>query len=207
MIKLKSDLVTLIAEKLGECNTDSICAILSLNLVGQCVGQQVRMFYKDFDRHITSKYGVVCRSWPLPQFQSPADMSTKNEVEIVMHAFKTGVTSFQRLSDADWRAWSEARFQAALEEQMGPHHQPEGEESRASGDRDIEMENSTSGPQAGPSIAPATGGVLQPSQVPNIPSAVSTNGGMVINVSSQKQRKKRSDAGISRGPRRKSSVQ
>lgn len=161
------------------------------------------MFYKGFDHHLTSKYGVVCRGWPLPEFKSPADMATKNEVEIVMHAFKTGVTSFQRLSDADWRAWDAARFQAALEDQMGPHSQLEGDESRASGDRDVDRANSTCEPEAGPSSAP-TGGVLQPSRVPN---TVITNTGTIIDTSTQKKRKKRADAGIPRGPRRKSSAQ
>ncbi|KAF7976790.1 hypothetical protein HWV62_5636 [Athelia sp. TMB] len=182
LIRLKSELVTLIAEKLSKC-----------------VGQQIRMFYKGFEDHITSKYGVVCRGWPLPKFQSPADMSTKNEVELVMHAFKTGTTSFQRLTEAEWRAWDEARFQAALEQQAGPRDRSESVESHASGERDIEMVRGPSEPQAS-SSSDSPHDVLQPSRFLN---TVTTTSGMVIDTSSVKKRKKRSDAGVARGPRKK----
>ncbi|KAF7970292.1 hypothetical protein HWV62_24416 [Athelia sp. TMB] len=185
LIRLKSELVTLIAEKLSKC-----------------VGRQVRMFYKGFDEHITSKFGVVCRGWPLPKFQSPAEMATKNEVELVMHAFRTGTTSFQRLTEAEWRAWDETRFQAALEQQTDPRDQSESVESHTSGDRDVEMVRSASEPQASSSSVPPQD-VLQPSRFVN---TVTTTSGMVIDTSNPKKRKKRSDAGVARGPRRKISA-
>ena len=74
------------------------------------------MYYKNFDHNITEKYGVVCRSWPLQKFCSPADLNSRNEVEILYNAWKTGTTSFQRLTEEEWESWRNARFQGALAE-------------------------------------------------------------------------------------------
>jgi hypothetical protein len=60
------------------------------------------MYYKNFDHNIMEKYGVVCRSWPLQKFCSPADLNSQNEVEILYNAWKTGTTSFQRLTKEEW---------------------------------------------------------------------------------------------------------
>jgi len=68
-----------------------------------------RMYYKNFDHNITEKYGVVC---------SPADLNSRNEVEILYNAWKTGTTTFQRLTEEEWESWRNARFQGALAEMM-----------------------------------------------------------------------------------------
>lgn len=181
----------MIAQKLSKYSSNCLSVQHSPLAIGKCVGHQVRMFYKGFDEHITSRFGVVCRAWPLPQFQSPADMATKHEVEIVLHAFKTGTTSFQRLSDAEWRAWDDARFQASIEQMMGP--QSEGRESI-----DHDVETASTDRQAGPSRG-SSQGAFQPYQV----NAVIAANGIAIDSSTQKKRKKRSDAGVPRGPRNK----
>ncbi|KZP30005.1 hypothetical protein FIBSPDRAFT_946504 [Athelia psychrophila] len=48
LLWLKSELVTLITQKLNKC-----------------IRYQVHMFYKGFNEHITSKYGVVCHTYGL----------------------------------------------------------------------------------------------------------------------------------------------
>lgn len=197
LIRFKSEHVTLIAENLSKWSSYSLCATLNVDLIGKCVGQPIRIFYKGFDDHITGKYGVVCRGWPLPDFKSPTDMVTKNEVELVLHSFKSGTTSFQCLSDTERRVWDEARFQASLEQMMEPREQLQDGESCGDGDHDAEMtmtNTTTSEPQPGPSSAPQ--GVLQPSQA-------FINGAAVDLASQKKKRKKCSDAGVPRGLHKK----
>lgn len=72
------------------------------------------MYYVNFDHHITAHWCVEVKAWPQRQFCSPADISTRNEVEILFHAWQSGVTHFKRMTDEAFQAWEEARFEAVL---------------------------------------------------------------------------------------------
>ena len=74
-----------------------------------------RMYYENFSKHITSKWQVVLKGWPLNKFISPSLLVTKNEVEILYNAWKTGTAKFRHLSDAEWQLWDDARFQDMLD--------------------------------------------------------------------------------------------
>lgn len=86
------------------------------------------MYYSSFDVNITAKFGVVCEKWPLKTFTSPTEITTRNEVKVLFQAWKTGVTSFCRLSAAEWKQWDEQRFQAALDMHLQAR-EPEGRDT------------------------------------------------------------------------------
>jgi hypothetical protein len=77
------------------------------------------MYYTNFDDNITAKWRVILEGWPLQKFCSPADLSTRNEVQLLLHAWQNGTAHFRRLSEEEWEAWEAARFQAALDEMAG----------------------------------------------------------------------------------------
>lgn len=76
------------------------------------------MFYQNFTKNISLKYGVVIEDWPLDTFKSPSDISSRNEVTILFNAWKSGATRFRKLSAEELRQLEEDEFQAAMS-QMG----------------------------------------------------------------------------------------
>lgn len=166
------------------------------------------MYYSSFDTNITAKYGVVCEKWPLPNFVSPADLKTRNEVEILFHAWSTNTTTFRKLTNTELDEWQEQRFQDAMDIQLG---------SQDGGDGDGMDDNDDSETQQ-PSTLTSSSGTPVPTFIMHHPSsqtlmpttstavsAVTSATGHLI-VSAKKQRKTRSDAGVKRGlqgPQRK----
>lgn len=96
-----------------------------------------RMYYTNFPDKITAKYRVVIDHWPLKKFCSPADLTSKNEVEVLMQAWMTGSAKFRRLSDEEWAQWHRDRVEA-LTEDSAVGGQDSGEEME---DEEIEGEN------------------------------------------------------------------
>jgi len=66
------------------------------------------MYYTNFDDNITAKWRIVLEGWPLKRFCSPADLSTQNEVQLLMHAWENGAAKFRVLNDEEWEAWEAA---------------------------------------------------------------------------------------------------
>lgn len=179
------------------------------------------MYYKNFDENITAKYGVVCRSWPLQKFCSPADLSSRNEVEILYNAWKTGTASFERMSDADWTSWNDARFRVVLAE-MGAGGETSGIEDAGDGAADTStstphdarvepliLQPSDAVPTASKRPAPAdnsnASGSKKRKTAPLADSTIintltSINGAPI--TIPKKPRKPRSDIGKKRGPRK-----
>lgn len=75
------------------------------------------MYYTNFPDKVTAKYRIVIDHWPLKRFCSPADLSTKNEVEVLLQAWTTGSARFRRLNDKEWEQWHLDRVEALTEEQ------------------------------------------------------------------------------------------
>ncbi|EIW75718.1 hypothetical protein CONPUDRAFT_77330 [Coniophora puteana RWD-64-598 SS2] len=75
--------------------------------------------YSNFDVAVTEKYGIIVDNWPLPVFQSPSLIGSMTELRVLLTALKTSTTKFRKLSQEEWRAWENARFNRAME-QMGP---------------------------------------------------------------------------------------
>lgn len=72
------------------------------------------MYYTNFDEHITTNWRIICVAWPLQNFCSPADLKSRNEVQVLYNAWKSGVTRFEQLSVEAFEKWEEARFHAVL---------------------------------------------------------------------------------------------
>ncbi len=64
-----------------------------------------RLNYKNFEKAITDKYGVILIGWPLPGgLSSPGDLSNRVQLETLLHAWESGVTRFEKLTPDELRA-------------------------------------------------------------------------------------------------------
>jgi hypothetical protein len=91
------------------------------------------MYYTNFSESITAKWRVVCEGWPLKKFCSPADLSTRNEVELLSNSWKNGTTKFRRLSDEEFQNWEQERFEVAVNEMTGE------DDYTGDGDGDVDL--------------------------------------------------------------------
>ncbi|KAI0699995.1 hypothetical protein BC835DRAFT_1266983 [Cytidiella melzeri] len=69
-----------------------------------------RMFYTDFEHHLTEKFGIIVVNWPLPIFVSPGAIGSRLELQTLYNAWSTGSTYFRQLSPAELEAWQSNRF-------------------------------------------------------------------------------------------------
>jgi hypothetical protein len=72
------------------------------------------MYYANFDDHITEKLGMILENWPPKKFCHPAEIGSQTELKVLIDAFESGATRFQRLSPEELPEWQESRFQDAL---------------------------------------------------------------------------------------------
>ncbi|RDX49543.1 hypothetical protein OH76DRAFT_1313956, partial [Lentinus brumalis] len=63
-----------------------------------------KMFYVNFEEHITMRYGIIVKNWPLKRFAAPGSLS-RIELEVLLHAFKNKTTTFRELDDEEWVDW------------------------------------------------------------------------------------------------------
>ncbi|KAK7464096.1 hypothetical protein VKT23_006257 [Stygiomarasmius scandens] len=98
-VAMKADLVKLIADKLQETAGKTKIA---------------RMYYKNFEKHITAKYGIRVMNWPLEKFVCPSDLTSRAEVEVLKHAWMSGATYFYKMTSAEFEEWDEKRFEDAM---------------------------------------------------------------------------------------------
>ncbi|KAF5371142.1 hypothetical protein D9758_004172 [Tetrapyrgos nigripes] len=75
-----------------------------------------RMYYKNFDEHITKNHGLKLIGWPLEKFCSPSELATRVEIQIVKNAFESDTAHFYKMSNVERKEWEEKRFQAALQQ-------------------------------------------------------------------------------------------
>lgn len=119
------------------------------------------MFYVGFDEHITARWHIVVNSWPLKKFCSPADMSARNDVQVLYQAWKSGVTRFEKLDDAAFAEWERVRFQAALDTTLRPDEEDKDVETVEDEGRRVDDEAHTGvreGSFAAPRAADGLGG-------------------------------------------------
>ena len=72
----------------------------------------------NFEENIISKYGVVISRWPLKKFCNPSDISTRNEVVLLKHAWENDTAKFSKLGDEEMEEWMNKRVEAAFNEIM-----------------------------------------------------------------------------------------
>ncbi|RDX48314.1 hypothetical protein OH76DRAFT_1352635, partial [Lentinus brumalis] len=64
----------------------------------------VKMFYVNFEDHMTLKYGIIIKNWPIKRFAAPGKLS-RVELEVLLSAWTNGSTAFIELNNEDWTAW------------------------------------------------------------------------------------------------------
>ncbi|KAI0684180.1 hypothetical protein BC835DRAFT_1293734 [Cytidiella melzeri] len=100
---------------------DRLCELYSAVLLVQMTNNQIvgdvarpikikRMFYTDFEHHLTEKFGIIVVNWPLPIFVSPGAIGSRLELQTLYNAWSTGSTYFRQLSPAELEAWQSNRF-------------------------------------------------------------------------------------------------
>lgn len=165
----------------------------------------VRMEYSRFDELITRKYGVVVEGWPLKPFRRPGEVQVSNELQVLHDAWKTGRAKFVKLTKEQLSEWEEKR--AAGDGELGRDQGAEENEDEA-------VEENGAGGEESPAdgaAAIATGGGKGKQSDPAAPShkrkrrtvEIGTDADGHPLVVEKRQRKKRSDAGVPRGPRKK----
>ena len=110
------------------------------------------MYYENFSKHITSKWQVVLEGWPFTKFISLSSLVTKNEVEILFNAWKTGTAKFCRLSDVEWQSWDNACFQDMLD--INVHDVEDNMDDIVVENRILATDNTTSAPTLPTNSAP-----------------------------------------------------
>lgn len=73
-----------------------------------------RMYYVDFEGHITNKLGIVVVGWPLPHFVSPGLIGSRLELQTLYNAWDTGAAYFRRFTPSELEAWQTMRFNSAV---------------------------------------------------------------------------------------------
>ncbi|GBE84609.1 hypothetical protein SCP_0605880 [Sparassis crispa] len=96
----------------------SISALI-LRKLRETAGTQVsRMYYVNFEQHITDKYGVVLKNWPLEKFCSPSVVNSRTELDVLLCAWNTNATLFHRLSTEELEKWRQGRFERQMEDMV-----------------------------------------------------------------------------------------
>ena len=72
------------------------------------------MTYDRFDDHITQKYSVVVKNWPLKDFCNPSSVGSRIELETLYNGWQSGVTRFEKLTEEETIAWGNERFASRL---------------------------------------------------------------------------------------------
>ncbi|KAI0338444.1 hypothetical protein BDW22DRAFT_1313901, partial [Trametopsis cervina] len=76
--------------------------------------QVSRMYYNDFEVHITNKFGIIVENWPLKTFASPSNIGSRLELDTLFHAWESGATRFKRLSPTELIEWQRQRAMTRL---------------------------------------------------------------------------------------------
>ncbi|OSD06824.1 hypothetical protein PYCCODRAFT_1422386 [Trametes coccinea BRFM310] len=184
ILKLKAEAASLIDEKLRAASRR---------------GAVPGMKYSKFHR-ITEEFGIIVENWPLTRFCAPGDISSRTELEVLLHAWKTDSARFRCLSDDEWEEWRlrqvsvlpQPPSSTAVEETTSS---PIAESTATPPSPAAEEPAPTSEPR------PATGQKRPAAAVEFINTVTGTDGAPL--VVAKRARKQRSDAGKKRGPQKK----
>ncbi|KAL6300789.1 hypothetical protein BKA93DRAFT_739817 [Sparassis latifolia] len=79
----------------------------------------VKMWYKGFDDRITARHRVMVENWPLLKFISPGDVTSKNKLQVLFHAWESGTAHFRVLGEEEFEWWEEEHFQEKMQQMRG----------------------------------------------------------------------------------------
>ncbi|KAG6871728.1 hypothetical protein C0992_010408 [Termitomyces sp. T32_za158] len=181
-LHLRSEILALILHELKEVTNTKIS----------------RMYYHNFDSHITAKSGVVIKNWPLKTFCAPSEISSRVELNILLNAWRSDITRFHQMTRDEFEAWETQQFNDKLTNNV----------DHDGGGVDSVSNPSTSTTTASPLIVPlSTASAIDshinannPTPTPlsaNIVNTVSSGGGAVV-VVTKKTWKVRKDKGVKR---------
>jgi hypothetical protein len=115
VLELKKKTALLILEKLSKYEQRFHNAHLYSPHVVEITGVvHNRMIYDRFDDHITQKYGVVVKNWPLKVFCNPSSVGSRIELETLYNGWQSGITRFEKLTEAEMMKWDNDRFASRL---------------------------------------------------------------------------------------------
>lgn len=77
------------------------------------------MFYSNFDTNITERFGLLLMNWPLKDFSSPSDISSRVELNLLLNAWKLGATYFYKMSPAEYNVWKVQHSQLSTSTSSG----------------------------------------------------------------------------------------
>ncbi|KAF8828048.1 hypothetical protein HHX47_DHR4001012 [Lentinula edodes] len=80
----------------------------------ECAGKNKvnRMYYKNFEHHITEQHGIIVKNWPLMKFCNPSEIHTSTEIRILINSWTSGTTFFYKMSLLEWEEWSSTHAEA-----------------------------------------------------------------------------------------------
>ncbi|KAJ3912162.1 hypothetical protein F5877DRAFT_85110 [Lentinula edodes] len=164
-----------------------------------------KMFYTNFDEHITRPFGIMVKNWPLKEFKNPSSFSTRADISVLWNAWETGTAYFYMMTREEHRAWEQKQEEALVEAQRRVQEvrdkQQSGEEpqqqTNTAGDENVPSEN----PPEDQTPPPSTSNVPQPNGGPSSLGAtfihatiVTDAGGNAVQMT-KRPRKQRKDAG------------
>ena len=86
------------------------------------------MTYDRFDHHITQRYGVVIKNWPLKNFCNPSSVGSRVKLEILYNGWQSGATRFEKLTEGEMTSRDNQRFASHLATMSvvppAPAHEP-----------------------------------------------------------------------------------
>ncbi|KAJ3871364.1 hypothetical protein F5051DRAFT_446296 [Lentinula edodes] len=187
---------------------------LILQKLKQCAGKYEvkKMFYTNFEEHVTRPFGIVVKNWPLKEFKNPSSISTRADVSILWNAWETGTAHFYMMTHEEHQAWEQKQDKALVEAQgrlQGVREKHAAEQITQEEDHSREEEDVPAGDRgeegSPPAANPPHAGEGNPSSTPTttfVHATVVTDASGVAVHSHSRTRKKRSDAGKPRKKRK-----
>ncbi|KAJ3541683.1 hypothetical protein NM688_g6048 [Phlebia brevispora] len=178
------------------------CSDLILEKLTTCAAPEkiTRMNYANFSLKITEKHGIICVGWPLDRFVCPSEIKTKLELGVLLNSWKNGSTYFKKLSPEELRAQPPPSIpsETAIPTPSTPSANQTAPIASTSS---LSLSSVPDQLQQAPLLPPPP---PFPEGAPSSVQGVLLSNGQTLVA--QKTRKKRSDAGKPRGPRKKAAT-
>jgi hypothetical protein len=90
-------------------------------MVGEITNPNAKMFYQNFEHHVTRCYRVIIVSWPLPKLCCPSSLHSLAEVELLHQSWTSRATHFRRMSETEWKEWLAKHFTTDVQQDEISH--------------------------------------------------------------------------------------
>ena len=147
-------------------------------------GDVKQMIYKDFDKCITHKHGIVVEGWPLTKFCCPSDVKSQMERNLLLKSWQTSMMKFRKMGEDEYMAWMEDHA-----------HQLEPLPDNTANTQDVQQPAVLLSEQPGQGISPPSGANLSGFNVIHFESPTPLQTSSQANGVVKRPRKTRSDKG------------